>query len=396
MIEDEMKNILLYYSFSFALGGGEYLPLAFIAALQKECNLTVAVDLASNIERSSSFFGIDIDMSRLKIVQVTPPGYDPKKHSAFISLYRFWRLKRLARNADVCISTASIMDFGKPSHQFINMVAFGDQAFTRFAQGRDRAVGEGGAKRVKRFLPDSVLRPLLGMRTKRSIICDSREHIYPNSRFVEKLMTSFYGPFNSAVFYPPTIYTPGSSPVERDPLKVVYIGRIVPEKRIENLIGIVEKARSYTGMDITFHVAGRLNQTPAYGERLERMAAERRWLKLTGALFGEEKDRFLRSGSYALHAERLEAFGIAVAEYLVAGAIAIVPDEGGANEVVDNPSLAYGTDDEAATILARLVSNAAFREEQHRHCQERAKFFSREAYMERQSELLRRIINAPT
>ena len=30
-----MKNVLLYYSFSFALGGGEYLPLSFIAALQK-------------------------------------------------------------------------------------------------------------------------------------------------------------------------------------------------------------------------------------------------------------------------------------------------------------------------------------------------------------------------
>ena len=29
-----MKNVLLYYSFSFSFGGGEYLPLAFIAALQ--------------------------------------------------------------------------------------------------------------------------------------------------------------------------------------------------------------------------------------------------------------------------------------------------------------------------------------------------------------------------
>ena len=44
-----MKNVLLYYSFGFALGGGEYLPLAFIAALQKTCNLTLAVDVAANI-----------------------------------------------------------------------------------------------------------------------------------------------------------------------------------------------------------------------------------------------------------------------------------------------------------------------------------------------------------
>jgi len=65
-----MKNVLLYYSFGFALGGGEYLPLTFIAALQQVCNLTLAVDLARNIERSYKAFGADlgIDLSKLKIV----------------------------------------------------------------------------------------------------------------------------------------------------------------------------------------------------------------------------------------------------------------------------------------------------------------------------------------
>ena len=120
-----MKNVLLYYSFGFALGGGEYLPLAFIAALQKTCNLTLAVDVAANIDRSVKAFGtgLGIDLSRLKVVQVTPPNYNPRNHSVFVSLYRFRKLKRLARDADVCLSTASIMDFGKPAHHFINMIA---------------------------------------------------------------------------------------------------------------------------------------------------------------------------------------------------------------------------------------------------------------------------------
>ena len=391
----KMKNVLLYYSFSFALGGGDYLPLSLIKALQETSNLTVAVDQACTIERSCKACGISIDISRLNVVQVTPPNYDPRKHTVFLSFYRFRQLKRLARNADVCISTASIMDFVRPSHQFINMLAFGDDAFTAYVRNPANPVRAGLSVRMKRFLSESILRPLLGMRSKRRIICDKREHIYPNSLFVENFMMAFYGPFNSYVFYPPTLLETESATAARDPLKVVYIGRIIPEKRIEYLIDIVEKARELTGLDIKFHAAGRLDQTPSYGRKLSDMAKERDWLRFVGALYGDEKTRFLLSGSYALHAERIEAFGISIVEYLNSGIIAIVPDEGGTPEIVDSPDLAYHTNEEAARILARLLVDAEFRERQRAHCAMRAGFFSREAYLKRQDELLERLLNTP-
>lgn len=391
-----MKNVLLYYSFAFSLGGGEYLPLSFISALQKTCNLTVAVDLACNFERSYAAFGegLDIDRTKLKLVQVTPPGYDPKRHSGRTSLYRFRQLKRLARSADVCISTACIMDFGRPAHHFINMIDFGDDDFTAFALGGAGRARGGLLERARRFVSDGIVRPLLGMRSKRSIIRDRRQHIYPNSMFVEKLMTAYYGPFNSTMFYPPTLFeTRTDASDSRDPLKIVYIGRIVPSKRLEELVAVVEKARALSGLGFTFHVAGRLDQTPAYGKMLESMALERPWLKLRGALYGEEKERFLTSGSYALHAERDEAFGIAVAEYLVSGLIPVVPDEGGTTEIVNSAELAYRTPDAAADILARLSSDGSFRERMRAHCAERAAHFTRGAYFARQRELLVRIVS---
>ena len=391
-----MKNVLLYYSFAFSLGGGEYLPLSFISALQKTCNLTVAVDLACNFERSYAAFGegLDIDRTKLKLVQVTPPSYDPKRHSGRTSLYRFRQLKRLARSADVCISTACIMDFGRPAHHFINMIDFGDDDFTAFALGGAGRARGGLLERARRFVSDGIVRPLLGMRSKRSIIRDRRQHIYPNSRFVEKLMTAYYGPFNSTMFYPPTLFEAHSDASdEHDPLKVVYIGRIVPSKRIEELVEIVEKARNLSGKDFTFHIAGRLDLTPAYGNKLESLAAERPWLKLCGALYGDEKVRFLASGSYALHAERDEAFGIAVAEYLVSGLIPIVPDEGGTTEIVSSGELAYRTPNVAANILARLSADGSFRERMRAHCAERAAHFTRGAYFARQRELLVRIVS---
>ena len=388
-----MKNILLYYSFSFSFGGGEHLPLAFIAALQKNCNLTVALDMKANLEQASKLFEIGIDLSSLKVIQVTPPDYNPKKHSIQDSLFRFRALKRLAIDADICISAANIMDFGKPAHHFINMLAFGDDSFTTYAHNRvDQASPETSGS-IKRFLSDHLLRPILGMRSKKSIICNPQEHIYPNSFFVERLMMEYYGSFQSTVFYPPTLFEAecSSAAAQRDPLKVIYIGRIVPEKRITEIIEIVEKTRERTGLDIQFHIAGRIDQVPSYGEQLRRMEADRTWLKLVGAVYGKEKESFLLSGSYALHAERFEAFGISVVEYLKSGNIVIVPDEGGAKEVVNSPELTYHLNEDAITILTRLLTDVSFRTKQHRHCAERSRFFSRETYLERQQKLLEEI-----
>ena len=47
---------------------------------------------------------------------------------------------------------------------------------------------------------------------------------------------------------------------------------------------------------------------------------------------------------------------------------------------------------QAAWILARLLTDAEFREQQRVHCAGRAKVFSREAYLKRQDELLEKIL----
>ena len=123
-------------------------------------------------------------------------------------------------------------------------------------------------------------------------------------------------------------------------------------------------------------------------KKLQDFAAEKSWLRLVGPVYGREKEEFLRSASYALHAERDEAFGIVVTEYLKGGVIPVVPDEGGTREIVDNPALTWHTVEEAARILARLISDRAFRAEQLRRCAERSECFSRKAYRERQHDLL--------
>lgn len=387
-----MKKVLIYFtSFNSTLGGSEYLPLAFIAELQKlGCDVTLALNWPSDTDLAVRMSGVPVDTGRLRVELVKPKSALLCRLDAVLPFYRTRRLKALAGEADICISTVNMFDFGKPAHHFIFLMRhFGDDAFFDYVMHRPPLRGMKRIRRVfRKWAAEKLLRPLLGMRSTRKILADPREHIYPNSRYVERVMREFYGPFNSTVFYPPTTFDfPSAETADREPLRVVGIGRLIPEKKITDIIDIVERARKLSGAGIELHLAGPTAPGP-YEEMLKEFAAGHPWLKLPGPLYGAEKEKFLVSGTYAIHAERDEAFGIAVAEYLKAGLIAIVPDEGGAAEVVDTPELTYRDNDEAARILAGLISDADSRRARLLRCRERAEFFSRRAYAERQRELL--------
>ncbi|MBQ7208823.1 MAG: glycosyltransferase [Lentisphaeria bacterium] len=391
-----MKKVLVYFTqFDDALGGSEFTPLAFISELQKNCEVTLALNWKSDVARAAGTLGIPVDVSRLTVRYVKPGNRLLRKLDAVLPFYRTWCLKKLAKEADLCISTANVFDFGRPAHHFIYLLrTFGDNAFCDRLAGRPAPRGTALLRRrLRTAFAEHFLRPLLGIRSTRRILADPRERIYPTSHYVEKVMRDFYGDFNSTVFYPPTVWEPSSPAPERDPLQVVALGQLFPEKRLGEIIAVVERARELSGLDLKLSLGGPLNGTD-YVRKLKETAAKKSWLTLPGALYGEAKERFLRSAAFAVHAERDEAFGISIAEYLKSGLVPVVPDEGGACEIVGNPALSWHTVEDGAKILARLASDARFREEQSRFCSGRAGLFTKQAYMASQHELLIKILES--
>jgi glycosyltransferase involved in cell wall biosynthesis len=339
---------------------------------------------------------VDLDAEKVRIRIVKPKNEFLGRLDSVLPFYRVRQLKKLAKHADVCISTANMIDFGKPAHHIVYLMRlFGDNAFNDFCQHRPQPTGLSRLKRtIRTLLAESFLRPLLGTRSTRKILADTRECIYVPSQYVADTMQAFYGPFNCTVFYPPTSFEIPPMEIHRDPMRVIYLGRIQREKGILEIIDIVERARAVSGRDIRLHLAGPL--TPgAYTENLKQIVEEKPWVQLVGPVYGKEKAAFLPSGAYAIHAERDEAFGISITEYLKAGCIPIVPDEGGTPEIVGNPALTYHTNEDAARILVRLLSDETFRLEQLNHCRKRAGRFSFEHYLESQHKILDRILERP-
>lgn len=388
-------RVLIYFTqFTAALGGSEYMPLMFVSELQKRCHVTLALNWQSDVGAAAGTLGIPIDMSALEVVLVKPKNPFLRKLDAILPFYRTRRLKKLAKRADICISTANMFDFGKPAHHFVFLLHhFGDNAFSDFVRHTRRSGMARFRQAFRTGIAEWILRPLIGVRSTRKILADKRECIYPNSRYVENIMRDFYGDFNSTVFYPPTIFEPTDSAATRDPLTVVCLGQVFPIKRVAEIILIVERARELSGADLKLRIGGPLDPTP-YVAKIERMAAERPWVELAGGVYGRDgKSAFLQSAAYAVHAARDEAFGISVTEYLKSGLIPIVPDEGGSPEIVDDPELKYRDDEEAARILAKLLTDEAFREERQRRCAARAGDFSLEKYLENQRRLLNAIVD---
>lgn len=387
------KKALVYYRYyGRKHGGADYLPLTLISELQATCDVTLALDWEGYFDLALEFYGIPIDRSRLKIEILMPKNYRPTSQNAFYSFLRFRRLKKLAKSMDLCIATDNIMDFGRPGYHFLSSAAFGDSGFADYVNTGRISEAVPLRRRLKEFA-DQCLRRMLGMRTRREIINNPDEHIYPNSNYIAGLLQSYYGHFNGTMFYPPTVFDFESREMVRDPLKVVYIGRLEANKRIREIIEIVRRAREISGKELTLSFAGR-PYSESYRKELEKIKNDTPWIDFPGEVYGEKKAEFLLSATYAVHAMRIEAFGISITEYMKAGLIPIVPDEGGACEVADNPELTFHTDDEAAAILARLLNDDEFRERQRRKCADRAAFFSRDAYLARQHALLKSILES--
>ena len=392
-----MKKVLIYFTvFPASPGGSEFLPLIFISELQKTCDVTLVIEQEGDLERNAKQLGIIIDTGKLNVIMIRPSSQFIAKLDKFIPFYRTWHLKRLAKNADICISCANMVYFGKPAHHFVfQMNLFNDEAFSDFIFHRPPSTGwKKCYRKIRKFIAENILRPLFGVRSTRKILSNTREHIYPNSFYVDKMMRNFYGSINSTIFYPPTIFDFGSQGIIRDPLKAVCLGRIDPEKRIEDIIEIVLLARNLSQLDLKLYIGGGAQPScKSYLTELKEKTSEYDWIVWQGEVYGKEKESFLLSGTFAIHTRRDEEFGISVAEYLKAGLIAIVPNEGGSCEVVDSPDLSFDTNEKAAMILTKLLSDTVFFQKQRNHCTERAAYFSRDAYFKRQNQLLYNIIN---
>ena len=297
-------------------------------------------------------------------------------------------IRRLARNYDLCVSFANIGYVGKPTIHFVTDATAMDMVGIQgprcqvlvppcsTSKDRVRMKAVRGVKLVLRFL--SLL--FRNQMRLRNALMKNGDRVVANSRWI----ASFFEKENFPVdlVYPPVTAEFPYVPFAERRADFVCICRIVNLKRIEKMIEILAEVRKRSGREFQFHIAGRFTDSP-YPMYVKRLASRYPWIKLHGYLSGKEKEILLTTHRYAIHACEFEAFGISVAEYLKAGCIPFVPNEGGSAEIAGSPELCYAdTEDAVGKILRFLEKDEAAQAEIQARMLERGKLFALEKFDE--------------
>ena len=171
-----------------------------------------------------------------------------------------------------------------------------------------------------------------------------------NTHWTARMCDEYAGCPSDAILYP-KVARPTAMALRRRPFRVLILGRIVPNKRIEDAISVCD-ALHRQGLPIEVEVLGRVDSR--YARRLVATLARKAHIRVTPNADRTTRARALAEARFGLHMFRGEHFGIAVAEMILHGVTPLVFDDGGVCELVTDPNLRFRNTRDATDKLAAL------------------------------------------
>ena len=343
-----------------AHGGSEARAMWLLQILKDDFEVTLVTSRNVDLDDLNRFYGTSICANQIKI-RIAPTPFLSNSRSSIAALRgafysRF--TKQIGCEYDLCISSYNVSDWGIPSIHFIADFVWDRELANRFDPVPKKGAKFIHQKSVIRKLYLSVCRFIEGEPRSMESFFDGSETIISNSFWTAGVIEKKYKYVCDGNVYPEVRSDFREVPWIDKTSSFVSIGRIAPEKRIEQQIKILEKVREL-GHDIHFHLIGGIGDDP-YGRMIRRLCAGKDWIELHGQKIGADKEALLTGSRFAIHTRPYEAFGISVAELVKAGCIPFIPNTGGQTEIVPFEELQFGSVEEAIQkIDATLRDEAA-------------------------------------
>ncbi|MFW6265724.1 MAG: glycosyltransferase, partial [Halanaeroarchaeum sp.] len=154
-----------------------------------------------------------------------------------------------------------------------------------------------------------------------------------NSRWTADVFERIYGQ-RPAVLHPPVDPIACEGAWTDRESGIVVVGRIAPDKRLEDAMAIVDGVRD-RGHDVHLHIAGSApGAYRRYARRIAEVASKRSYVHLETDVSRRRIQDLLCSHRYGLNVKSEEHFGMAVAEYVAAGMVAFAPAAGGQRAIL--------------------------------------------------------------
>lgn len=360
--------------------------LWLIEALKRRYAVTLVTTNRISLTSLNSFYGTSLRAGDFKL-KLVPMPFGLRKNlkatalrGAFYARY----CRKIGPKYDLCISSYNFTDWGRPAIHFIGDLTFDQQLRQKVAP--DNLVA---SKYIHR---DNFTRKLyLGLSRiiagKKASGFAPGNLVVANSQWVADLIEGKYD-YKCPVVFPPvgTHFAKNDFADRQDAF--VSLGRIAPEKRLEEQIEILEQVRD-RGHNLKLYIIGHVDEHDPYGKMLLRLARDREWIKPMGRQSGRVKADLLMENRYAVHTCKCEAFGITVAEFVKAGMIPFVPKDTGPAEIVYNDRhLCFTNTQDAVDKICAMLHDRKAQAEALARLQEYARDFSVEDFQAKVRKLV--------
>lgn len=356
-------------------GGSEARVMWLAEAFKADCDVTVLTAGGWDLEDLNRYYGtalkpsdVTARIARYPIIGSRVPG-DALRASLFQR-----HARRAAPDYDLRISAYNLIDWGLPAIHFV----------ADFCWNRElRRVNEDQPTRI--IYRDTPLRRAYlslaracASHSGRDIFKD--DQLVANSNWSAAQLLNVRPGSHFPVVYPPVWESFPAVPWPEKNFAFVMIGRIASEKRIEAAISVLQAIRR-RGHRVTLHLCGRIpNDT--YGRRVTELCnTHREWIRIEGAIHGDRKARILSSCRFGLQMCANEAFGIAVAEMVKAGAITFAPQHGGPAEILQHSDLLFSNETDAVDKIEAVLTSPERQAGLRDHLASRSNLFSAERFM---------------
>lgn len=332
-------------------GGSGAICLHVLEALAGHYEVTLVTDTEPDMAALNDFFGTDVTDVDVRTLGITGALVDAAADlSSFVGTVGFDRLRKavLTRSLagsdefDLVVSTKNELSIPTAQIQYIHTPKW-DRTAVPGLLGSDNPVQP---------LYDALCNRISGFDS--GTVADAT--LLSNSEWTADIVENVYG-VRPRVVYPP-VDTSGFDPQpwsEREP-GFVTIGRLAPNKNVEDAIEIVSDLHD-RHPDAHLHLLGRVTH-PEYRDRILADIDRRDYIHYEGTVSRDELLEYISTHRFGLHTRPHESFGIVVAELVAGGTVPFIPSTGAPREILDErEELLFDSTPEAVEKIDRLLSD---------------------------------------
>jgi glycosyltransferase involved in cell wall biosynthesis len=333
-------------------GGAEAVAAHTVDALSRLHDVTLVTWSQPDRAQLDSLFGTELASAPFRVVAASTSVRAPNTVSRHL-LFRHVVGSRVARSTlagqHLVIGTHGELTTQLPTIQYVHHPIYSSRVPPEILTG----VRQGLAERLTRMAARAAARALVGG----SRAAFGRSTTLTNSLFMAEWIERAWGICARVLWPPIPLAARPRITWETRESGVVCVGRLIPGKRILEIIRAVAEARRL-GADLHLHVVG--EGAGAYAAAVRAACRRDTGATYEGVLSLPDVTELLSGHRFGVHAARYEHFGISLAQMVRAGCITFAANGGApAQTLASTPYLLYDDFEQLASRLKTISCDRA-------------------------------------